>query len=159
MFLGVRAITLLPIIGMAFGLAAVFTFPRVTFLFQRFVGLALILATKILDFESLRAFSAAGGTFYYADPPKRVVSTGPYRYIRNPLYLTLFLDTAGLFLAYGSTAFIVILVLLVVGIHYLVVRWEEPGLEKRFGSAYLDYKRSVPRWIPRILGHHPAQGP
>lgn len=149
-FLGVRAFTLLPIIGVALVLRAVFGFPVIAFPLQGFVGLVLILATKILDFESLRAFSAAGGTFFYADPPKRVVATGPYGYVRNPLYLTLFTDTVGLFLIYGWTTFIVILILLVTGINYLVVRWEEPGLEKRFGAAYLDYRKNVPRWIPRI---------
>jgi protein-S-isoprenylcysteine O-methyltransferase Ste14 len=119
------------------------------------VGAVLILATKILDFKCLKAFSAAGGTFYYADPPKRMVTTGPYGHVRNPLYLTLFIDTSGLFLAFGSTAFLIILVLEAVGVNYLVVRWEEPGLEQRFGSAYLDYKRNVPRWIPcgRSSGH------
>ena len=158
-FLGVRAFTLLPIIGVALGLRAVFEFPVIAFPLQSFVGLVLILATKILDFESLRAFSAAGGTFYYADPPKQVVTTGPYRYVRNPLYLTLFIDTVGLFLIYGSTTFIIMLVLLVVGINYLVVGWEEPGLENRFGAAYLDYKKNVPRWIPRIPGYDAVREP
>lgn len=156
-FLGVRAFTLLPIIGVAFGLEAVFRLPAISFPLQVFVGLILILATKILDFKCLRAFSAAGGTFYYADPPKQVVTTGPYRYVRNPLYLTLFIDTVGLFLIYGSTAFVIILVLLVSGINYLVVTWEEPGLQNRFGTAYLDYKKNVPRWIPRIHGHDALQ--
>ncbi len=159
LFLGVRAVTLLPIIGAAFGLGAVLRFPAVTFPFQGLVGMVLILAAKVVDFESLRVFSAAGGTFYYADPPKRVVTTGPYGHVRNPLYLTLFTDTVGLFLVNGSTAFIVILGILVVGINYLVVGWEEPGLENRFGTAYLDYTRNVPRWIPRIQGYHAVQNP
>jgi len=156
LFLGVRAITLLPIVGIAFGLGALFEFPRLVFPLQGLAGVTMIVATKILDFKCLRAFSAARGTFYYAHPPERMVTTGPYSYVRNPLYLTLFIDTFGLFLTFGSTAFLMILALEVVGVNYLVVRWEEPGLEQRFGSVYLDYKGSVPRWIPKITGDNKA---
>ncbi len=151
LFFGVRAFTLVLIIGAASGLSVVFPVPTLAFPLNGFVGVALILASKILDYESIKAFWAAGGTFFYTRPPKRLVDTGPYNHVRNPLYLTLLTDTLGLFLIFGSVLYLVILILFIVGIDRIVITREEAQLGHRFGNAYLDYKTRVPRWIPRIL--------
>ncbi len=150
LFFGVRAVTLALIVGAAFVLDKLFGFPILRFPLQQFVGIPLILVTKAFDYESINAFRRAGGTFFYTHPPEKVVDTGPYGHVRNPLYLTLFTDAFGFFLIYGSTAYLIVLILLIVGIDRVVITKEEPQMESRFGDAYLDYKRRVPRWIPRV---------
>jgi protein-S-isoprenylcysteine O-methyltransferase Ste14 len=111
------------------------------------VGIALILATKLSDYQCIKALLSAGGTFY-GRPPTSVVIRGPYRHVRNPLYLSLFADTIGLFLIFNSTGLGIALLLQVVGVHLIVVVREEKHLTERFGESYLSYKNAVPRWIP-----------
>ncbi len=149
-FFGVRAITLALIIGAASALTIIFRLLQLDFFSDQFLGVLVILAGKPSDYESIKAFMNAGGTYWYTNPPKTVVRTGPFEYVRNPLYLTLFTDTAGLFLYFGSYWYLVLLVLLIAGINIIVIPREESGLEKRFGETYLAYKRAAPRWIPKI---------
>ena len=90
------------------------------------------------------------GTPLPTDPPKELVITGPYRYVRNPIYvgaLSLFL---GHFLWFGYWALLTYAVVALIGVHGFVVLYEEPALKKRFGAAYEDYLKQVPRWIPRF---------
>lgn len=83
------------------------------------------------------------------DAPRRFVATGPYRYVRNPMYLGGYLALlgAGVFLASVSIALLSFGFL--VFFHLFVMYVEEPGLEQRFGQSYLEYKQRVNRWIPR----------
>ena len=84
------------------------------------------------------------------DPPKVFVATGPYRWVRNPVVITLLTAVLGEAIFSGSIG---IFALLAVGLplaHYQVTRIEEPRLRGRFGQSYLDYCGSVPRWIPRF---------
>jgi len=84
--------------------------------------------------------------------PNQLIVEGPYRYVRNPVYLAMVIIIVGLSLLYqawqvsdiGKTSF-----LFVMG-HLAVVFLEEPATRKRFGEAYEDYCRRVPRWLPRL---------
>ncbi len=95
-------------------------------------------------------FAAVGrGTPGPWDAPRRVVVTGPYRWVRNPIYLAallVVLGEAGLFLA---PWLLVYAAAMAVTCHLFVIGYEEPTLRRRFGAAYLEYQRSVPRWLPR----------
>ncbi|MCB9853956.1 MAG: isoprenylcysteine carboxylmethyltransferase family protein [Phycisphaerales bacterium] len=83
------------------------------------------------------------------DPPKVFVATGPYRWVRNPVVLTLLVTVFGEALVLASWG-IFILVLLGIGFaHWQVTKMEEPRLRERFGESYEDFCRRVPRWIPR----------
>jgi protein-S-isoprenylcysteine O-methyltransferase Ste14 len=115
------------------------------------VGVVLILATKLSDYQCIKALLSAGGTFY-GKPPTSVVMEGPYEIVRNPLYLSLFVDTVGLFFIFSSTGLGIALFLQAVGVHFIVVLREERHLTERFGESYLRYKNAVPRWIPRRPG-------
>lgn len=84
------------------------------------------------------------------DPPKHFVATGPYRWVRNPVVLTLLVTALGEALYLGS--FAVLLFVLAGGVgfaHYQVTRIEEPLLRQRFGSSYEEYCRQVHRWLPK----------
>ena len=84
------------------------------------------------------------------DAPTTVVADGPYQYVRNPIYLAglpIFLGIYPLYAWHGRDIVAPVAVSMV--FHLLVVRVEEPALRKRFGSAYEEYCRRVPRWLPR----------
>ena len=83
-------------------------------------------------------------------PPKSIVTEGPYRYTRNPMYLGHLIFMAGLAVSFGSWLAAALLVFNAVWFHRRVLR-DEARLESRFGPAYLAYKARVPRWIPGVF--------
>ena len=91
-----------------------------------------------------------GGTPVPADPPKELVVSGFYRYIRNPIYVGDLLIFLGHFLWFGTWALLLYAVLSLFGVHAFVVFYEEPNLKRKFGKAYEEYLEQVPRWIPRL---------
>ncbi|MGE5135693.1 MAG: methyltransferase family protein [Gemmatimonadota bacterium] len=113
-------------------------------------GVAVIAAGAALYGWCVWNFAAVGhGTPGPWDAPSRVVAAGPYRWVRNPIYLAALLIVLGeawLFLApwllvYAAGA--------AVFFHLFVIGYEERTLRRRFGAAYLEYQRAVPRWLPR----------
>ena len=87
------------------------------------------------------------------DAPAQLFMHGPFRYVRNPLYLGPALLFAGVSALYPPWRLRDLFAAIVVGalIHIFVVRREEPATRRRLGSAYDDYCALVPRWIPRIF--------
>jgi protein-S-isoprenylcysteine O-methyltransferase Ste14 len=83
------------------------------------------------------------------DPPKVFVATGPYRYVRNPVAISLVITGAGQAIYFSSLALAILVGLGIVFAHYQATRIEEPRLRLRFGKVYEDYCRKVPRWLPR----------
>ena len=75
---------------------------------------------------------------------------GPYRHVRNPMLLGLFLILLGETVLFRSWVLWVYTLVIVTAAHLMVLRWEEPNLAKRFGSVYDTYRQRVPRWIPAI---------
>jgi protein-S-isoprenylcysteine O-methyltransferase Ste14 len=93
--------------------------------------------------------SRGKGAYVEFDPPKHFVATGPFRWTRNPIAACVVGMIFGLALAFSSTGMFLLFVIGVPLAHLQVVRMEEPLLRERFGSAYEDYMRRVPRWVPR----------
>ncbi len=83
-------------------------------------------------------------------PPERLVSSGPYAYTRNPMYLGHLIFLTGLTLTLDSLLAAFITVAVAVWFH-LRVRSDETNLVERLGPAYVDYTRLVKRWIPRLF--------
>ena len=90
------------------------------------------------------------GTPLPLDPPKELVVTGPYRYVRNPIYVGVLIIVMGYFLWFKTVWMIVYAITAFLGIHLFVTLYEEPTLKKKFGSANENYCKSVPRWIPKF---------
>jgi protein-S-isoprenylcysteine O-methyltransferase Ste14 len=90
------------------------------------------------------------GTPMPSDPPKELVTTGPYHYIRNPIYGGVLLIFLGHFLWFGYWALLIYTVLAFLGVHFFIIAYEEPILKRKFGAAYEEYLRRVPRWLPRV---------
>lgn len=89
------------------------------------------------------------GAYVEFDPPRRFVAEGPYRWCRNPIAASLLGMLLGEAVALSSTG---VLLLFTAGLalaHAQVVLLEEPLLRRRFGAAYEDYLKRVPRWLPR----------
>lgn len=89
------------------------------------------------------------GTPLPADPPKELVVTGFYRYVRNPIYVGAFLIFFAHFLWFGYWSLLMYTVLAFIGVHFFIIFYEEPTLKRKFGAAYEEYCQRVPRWIPR----------
>src|SRR3990172_3821006 len=79
--------------------------------------------------------------------PPLLVVIGPYKFSRNPMYLSALFAWLGWTIFYGSPTIIVALLLLWSVFAFRVIPLEERQLQAMFGDHYLDYKRSVPRWI------------
>ena len=90
------------------------------------------------------------GTPAPIDPPKEMVATGFYRYVRNPMYVGVLAIIIGHFLWFGYWNLLIYAVIVFLAFHTFVTYYEEPTLKKKFGAAYEDYLRKVPRWIPRL---------
>jgi protein-S-isoprenylcysteine O-methyltransferase Ste14 len=110
-------------------------------------GWVLASTSAFLGFACIAAFLAIGrGTPAFFDPPRAFVAKGPYRYVRNPMYVGGF----GMLFGAGFIVSSISIVLLAVGFfavfHCFVVMYEEPALTRKFGDAYLKYCSSVSRW-------------
>jgi len=84
------------------------------------------------------------------DPPRELVASGLYHFVRNPIYVGVLLILLGHFLWFGFWWLVVYAGLAFLGTHLFVTLYEEPALLKRFGASYQDYLGRVPRWIPRL---------
>jgi len=83
------------------------------------------------------------------EPPRNLVIRGPYRHVRNPMITGVLFLIAAEALLLGSWPLIVWMGLFFLGNAVYFPLVEEKGLEERFGQAYREYKRNVPRWLPR----------
>jgi protein-S-isoprenylcysteine O-methyltransferase Ste14 len=83
------------------------------------------------------------------DPPQVFVASGPYRWVRNPVVITLMLVIVGEAVYFASPGIALLVLIGMPLAHYQVTRIEEPRLKGRFGQSYEDYLRRVPRWLPR----------
>ena len=110
----------------------------------------LFVISAFLGGWSLLRFFRARTSPLPIQPTTALVVTGPYRFIRNPMYLSLILLYVALALYFRVVWAIVLLLPAQVMVRYHVVAGEEKYLERKFGPAYLDYKGRVPRWLPRI---------
>jgi len=91
-----------------------------------------------------------GGGPGFGVPPDRIVEGGPYRYVRNPMYLGHLIFMLGLAVTFVSWFALILFAARALWFHRRVLE-DEARLEKIFGRAYLDYQRRVKRWIPGLL--------
>jgi len=84
------------------------------------------------------------------DPPRRLVVVGPYRLVRNPMYIGAALALAGAALFYESWALLGYCAAFALATHLFVVTYEEPTLRATFGDPYVRYCERVHRWWPGV---------
>lgn len=116
----------------------------------QWTGAALFLAGAVMFVAGVHTLAMRGqGTPAFLDPPRKLTRRGPYKWVRNPLYLSLFALVGGEALFLSSWHIGVYWVVLVCSLHLVVMLHEETELRRRFGAMYEDYRRDVPRWLPR----------
>lgn len=123
---------------------------------EQAAGGLLIAAGLVPILQSFTDFTRAEGTPVPVASPPRLVVSGFYRYVRNPIYVGFLMVLAGEALLFGSLALV----------RYAVVAWcvgaaavrwyEEPRLARRFGTEYEEYRRGVRAWLPRLHAWAPA---
>ena len=109
-----------------------------------------LIGTLIIIWCSIDIIRKGRGTPAHVDPPKILIVNGLYRHVRNPIYFGALLVQLGYIVWFGSGLMMIYFLLFVLTFHILIVFIEEPVLRNTFGSAYDEYVKSVPRWIPRI---------
>jgi protein-S-isoprenylcysteine O-methyltransferase Ste14 len=123
----------------------------------RALGAMLVVAGLALVGWCISLFWRIGkGTLAPWDPTKQLVVVGPYRHTRNPMITGVCTILVGEALTIGSWGLGLWAATFIGLNHIYFLLSEEPGLERRFGDPYAEYKRSVPRWIPRFRGRAPG---
>jgi protein-S-isoprenylcysteine O-methyltransferase Ste14 len=114
-------------------------------------GAILMVLGAILVLACAGVFISRGrGTPAIFDAPRAFVAIGPYKYVRNPMYIGGLTLLLGFGLYERSTSILFMTVLLFPLFHLFVLFYEEPTLTRKFGSSYQEYLRAVRRWIPRL---------
>jgi|ERR1041384_760526 protein-S-isoprenylcysteine O-methyltransferase Ste14 len=115
------------------------------------IGIGLMVLGCLGAIACVATFVVRGaGTPAPFDPPRRFVAVGPYRYVRNPMYIAGFLVMIGFALLQSSPAILIVAAAMLGSAHLFVVWYEEPTLEHSFGEAYRAYRGAVHRWVPRV---------
>ncbi len=120
-------------------------------------GGLLICAGLVPIVQSFAEFTKADGTPVPVASPPRLVVSGSYRYVRNPIYVGFVAILTGQALLFGSPGLLA----------YTAVAWctgaaavrfyEEPTLARRFGAEYQEYRRAVRAWVPRLHPWTPGE--
>jgi protein-S-isoprenylcysteine O-methyltransferase Ste14 len=118
---------------------------------QQIAGMVLGAAGAAVALWCIFTFASAGrGTPAPFDPPRRLVMQGPYRFVRNPMYIGAGLALAGAALFYESLPLLGYTGLFFLATHLVVVWYEEPALRRTFEQEYEAYCRQVKRWWPSV---------
>jgi protein-S-isoprenylcysteine O-methyltransferase Ste14 len=115
------------------------------------LGVVLILAGLPTLLDSFWRFAVQGlGTPAPIAPPQHLVVSGLYRYVRNPMYVSVVSLILGQALLFGSVRLLEYGAVVALGFHLFVLLYEEPTLRRKFGDEYAAYCRNVHRWLPRL---------
>ncbi len=138
------------LLGALVGMAVLhFTVPIVRLIHPPYTTLGVLFVGSGLwtVIWAARLFGRAGTPIKPFEPSTRLVTNGPYRFTRNPMYLGMVAILAGVGLLLGSLGPFLLIPAFVYVIQRHFITREEVVLEKTFGEEYLNFKRTVRRWI------------
>lgn len=122
----------------------------------RVVGALLIVAGLPVLIAAFSRFVTEGlGTPAPVAPTERLVVGGLFRYVRNPMYVSVLASIVGQALLLWRPVLLVYAAIAAVAMYAFVRVYEEPTLARRYGTAYAAYRRAVPGWWPRRTPWHP----
>lgn len=124
--------------------AATPNLPGVWALVAAVVGIVLAV---LLDGGAMRRFLRSRTAMEPWKPSSALVTTGPYRFTRNPMYLGMAVLYLGIALTFGWLWAVALLPVVLVVIDRAVIAREERYLTRRFGESYLQYREQVRRWL------------
>ena len=114
-------------------------------------GLLVLVTGALLYFRCAWEFAVRGlGTPAPIAPTKFLVVSGLHRYVRNPMYIGVWLVILGEAALFHSAILVAYAAFFCIPVHLFVIFYEEPTLRRQFGESYEEYRRAVPRWIPRF---------
>src|SRR5579871_179374 len=115
------------------------------------LGGVVFLCGAAVYFRCAWEFAVRGlGTPAPIAPTKYLVTTALHRYVRNPMYIGVAIAIPGQAALFHSVHVAVYTGVMLLMAHLFVVFYEEPTLRRQFGDSYEDYRRRVPRWIPKF---------
>jgi protein-S-isoprenylcysteine O-methyltransferase Ste14 len=118
---------------------------------QQVAGMVIGAVGAVVALWCIFTFASKGrGTPAPFDPPRRLVIQGPYRFVRNPMYIGAGLALASAALFYESWPLLGYAGVFFLTTHLFVVGYEEPTLRQTFGNEYEAYCRQVRRWWPSV---------
>lgn len=121
------------------------------------VAALIIVLGALIYFRCASEFAVRGlGTPAPIAPTKFLVTTALHRYVRNPMYIGVALVIFGQAVLFRSLHVAEWGGVMLLIAHCFVVLYEEPTLKRQFGDSYEEYKRTVPRWIPRLTPRREA---
>jgi protein-S-isoprenylcysteine O-methyltransferase Ste14 len=113
-------------------------------------GMSMVTVGTMIALWCVFTFVFIGkGTPAPFDPPRKLVVRGPYRFVRNPMYIGAGMTLAGAALYYESLSILIYAGVFFLATHLFVVLYEEPTLRRTFGNEYEAYFGRVRRWLPR----------
>jgi protein-S-isoprenylcysteine O-methyltransferase Ste14 len=113
----------------------------------RFIGIILTIAAILLFVKSVRIFNLRKEKLHPRSISTQIFKDGPFQFSRNPIYLAMFVLVIGVGLTLNSFWFLYSGLVVAIMLHYGVIIPEENYLEKEFGKDYLEYKKTVRRWL------------
>ena len=113
----------------------------------RFLGIILTIGAILLFLKSVRIFNLRKEKIHPRSISTQIFKDGPFQFSRNPIYLAMFVLLIGVGLTLNSFWFLYSGLVVAIMIHYGVIIPEENYLEKEFGKDYLEYKKTVRRWL------------
>jgi protein-S-isoprenylcysteine O-methyltransferase Ste14 len=113
----------------------------------RFIGIILTIAAILLFVKSVRIFNLRKEKIHPRSISTQIFKDGPFQFSRNPIYLAMFVLVIGVGLTLNSFWFLYSGLVVAIMLHYGVIIPEENYLEKEFGKDYLEYKKTVRRWL------------
>jgi protein-S-isoprenylcysteine O-methyltransferase Ste14 len=123
----------------------------------RAVGLVLASTGVVLLVACIAEFARRGrGTLSPVDPPQHLVVGGLYRYVRNPMYLSVTAVVLGEVLLTRSRGLALYWAIWFGCVNAFVIGYEEPTLRRQFGASYDEYANRVGRWIPSLRPRTPT---
>jgi protein-S-isoprenylcysteine O-methyltransferase Ste14 len=133
--------------------------PLLGLLAFRVLGALLIALGLPVLLDSFARFALQGlGTPAPVAPPHRLVVTGLYRYVRNPMYVAVVSVITGQGLLLGDARVLEYAAIVWLGFHLFVLLCEEPTLRASFGAEYDEFCANVRRWIPRVRAWRKVEG-
>ena len=119
----------------------------------RFIGPVCIFIGVVGYLACCWSFIAGKGMPAIEGMQKQLIVNGLYRFVRNPIYISWYLIIFGEAVYFQSRDLLLYLLFWIVFFHIRVVFCEEPYLSVTFGESYESYRKSVPRWIPRLKAY------
>ena len=132
----------------AYAMQRSFAWAQFVYLHSLPIAILWTVAGILLAAWGRNSFAAAGTEIMPASPSNKILVThGPFRFTRNPMYTGLVLASAGIALFFGTLPFLIVPVLLFHICNFLFIPFEEAKMRRQFNDQYTEYRRRVRRWI------------